>query len=88
MREESSGHARCTFIIIINPQYVCPCVSDSTNENSQEIPGLFPACAVTRTMAKQAEKRSQLSDDLAKSHVTDLLLLFKIPGVTYFLTKN
>ena len=49
-----------------------PCVSDSTNDNSQEIPGLFSACAVTHAMAKQAEKQSELSDDLAKSHVVHL----------------
>ena len=30
------------------------CVSDSTNETPQEIPGLFPACALTRAIAKQA----------------------------------
>ena len=49
-----------------------PCVSDSTNEKSKEIPGLFPACAVIHAMAKQAEKQSELSDDLAKNHVVDL----------------
>jgi len=47
----------------------CP---DSTIETSREIHGLFPACAVTRAMAKQAEKQSLLSDDLAKSHTVDL----------------
>ena len=60
-------------MVIANPRLSgLPCVSDSTNENSQEIPGLFPACTVTRAMAKQAEKQSELSDDLAKSHVIDL----------------
>ena len=50
-----------------------PCVSDSTNETSQEIPGLFPACAITRAMAKQADKKPLLlANDQAKSHVVDL----------------
>ena len=47
-----------------------PCVSDST---SWEIPGLFPTCAVTRAMAKQAEKQSlSLANNQAKSQVVDL----------------
>ena len=47
-----------------------PCASDST---SWEIPGLFPACTVTRAMAKQAEKQSLLlANDQAKSHIVDI----------------
>ena len=50
-----------------------PCVSDSTNKMSQEIFGLFPACAITRAMAKQADKQPLLlANDQAKSHVVDL----------------
>ena len=50
-----------------------PYASDSTNEASQEIPGLFPARAITRAMAKQANKQSLLSaNDQATSHVVDL----------------
>ena len=54
-----------------------PCVSDSTNETSQEFAGLFPACTITRaitcTMAKQAEKQSLLLvNDQATSHVVEL----------------
>ena len=57
--------------VMADPCLSClPCVSDST---SWEIPGLFPACAVTRAMAKQAEKQSlSLANDQAKSHVVDL----------------
>lgn len=47
-----------------------PYVSDST---SWETPGLFPACAVTCVMAKQAEKQSLLlANDQAKSHIVDI----------------
>ena len=54
-----------------------PCVSDSTNETSQEIPGLFPAWAIARAMAKQADKQSLLLvNDQATSHVVDLLDTF------------
>ncbi|XP_065917657.1 uncharacterized protein [Dysidea avara] len=50
-----------------------PFVSDSTNETSWEIPGLFPACAVTRAMAKQADKQSSLlANDPVKSQIVDL----------------
>ena len=47
-----------------------PCASDST---SWEIPGLFPTCAVTRAMAKQAENQSLLlANDQTKSHIVDI----------------
>ena len=49
-----------------------PCISDNTNETSQEIPGLFPACAVTHTKAKQAKQQLELLDVPAKNHVVDL----------------
>lgn len=50
-----------------------PCVSDNTEETLREFPGLFPACAVTRAMAKQAEKQSLLlANDPAQSHTVDL----------------
>ena len=49
-----------------------PCISDSTTETSREIPGLFPACAVTCAMAKQAEKQYlSLANDQAKSHIVN-----------------
>ena len=44
--------------VMINPCLSSlPCEPDSTNET---IPGLFPACAVTRAMAKQAKEQSPL----------------------------
>ena len=54
--------------------FICslPCISDNTNETSQEIPGLFPACAAICAMAKQAEKQLELLDNPAKSHIVDL----------------
>ena len=59
--------------VMVNPCLSSlPCISDNTNETSQEIPGLFPACAVTHAMAKQAEKQLKLLDDPTKSHVVDL----------------
>ena len=49
------------------------CVSDSTNEISQEIPGLFPACTITCTMLKMADKQfSLLANHQSKSHKVDL----------------
>ena len=48
---------------------VDPCLSHllCTDSTSWEIPALFPACAVTRAMAKQAEKQSLLlANDQAK----------------------
>ena len=52
------------------------CISDNTNETSQDINGLFPACAITCTMAKQAEKQLEVLDYPAKSHIVDLSDMF------------
>ena len=50
-----------------------PCESDSTIKISQEIPDLFPACAVTRAMTQKAAERSSVSlQDQVHSHDMDL----------------
>ena len=52
-----------------------PCVSDSTNETSREIPGLVPTCTVTCAIAKQVEEQfSLLVDDQAR--LLTYLILF------------
>ena len=60
-------------IVIANPRLSSLPCSDSTDHNMQEIPGLYPACTVTRSMAKKAEKQppsvpdKQAFDQLGKN---------------------
>ena len=61
-------------IMAISPLSSLLCISDNVNETSQEIPGLFPACAIILVLAKQVE--NLLSDYPAKSHVVDLSYMF------------
>ena len=40
-----------------------PCLADSSDQVMQDNPGLYPTCAVTRSMAKKAEKLPPLDSD-------------------------
>ena len=53
-----------------------PCKSDSTSKILQDIPNLFPACAVTRVMTRKAAEHSSVSlQDQVNSHDIDLQYL-------------
>ena len=42
--------------VIVNPWLSSlPCLPDGSDQVMQDIPGLYPACAVTHSMAKKAE---------------------------------
>jgi len=42
--------------VIVNPWLSSlPCLPDSSDQVMQDIPGLYPACAVTGSMARKAE---------------------------------
>jgi len=50
--------------IIVNPWLSSlPCLPDGSDQVMQDIPGLYPACVVTRSMAKKAEKLPPLESD-------------------------
>jgi len=40
-----------------------PCLPDSSDQVMQDIPGLYPACAVTRSKARKAEKLPSVDSD-------------------------
>jgi len=50
--------------VIVNPWLSSlPCLPDGSDHVMQDIPGLYPACAITHSMAKKAEKLSPLESD-------------------------
>ena len=50
--------------VIVNPWLSShPCLPNGSDQVMQDIPGLYPACAVTRSMAKKAEKLPPLESD-------------------------
>ena len=62
--------------------------SDSTKKTLQKIPGLFPACAIIRAVAKQVDKQSLLlANDQAKSHVVDFSMTMYMITVLQMTTQ-
>ena len=59
--------------VMVNPCLSSlPCNSDHTKEIRQDIPGLYPVCAVTRAMAVREKSQTRhLSDGQSTSSVGD-----------------
>ena len=63
--------------VVVNPLVTdTPCMDQSPDPIGQELPGLYPSCAVTRAMAKKAMLTENQSDvDLTDSFIGQSLIM-------------
>ena len=65
------GHDLAGDMVVVNPLVTdTPCMDQSPDPIEQELPDLYPSCAVTRAMAKKAMLTENQSDvDLSDSFI-------------------